>query len=160
MTSSEEHPLERLARLATSRKASTERLHTAIGHLLLKLEPHVEVGAFVVVDGHQLQRSRTMAHAGANPCEVLGWFFARPNGQDGFTHSELDRPVGETGYFMGDLNAPWNGPSRADLLAFARLAEKFVQAFVKREELNVTLLTEAGGLVDNAIAKLHSEAAS
>jgi hypothetical protein len=127
-------PISKLAKLAASRTVRTDRLCESVQAILAKLESHVEIGASVRVDKYTLSRHATRSNIGY----LDTWLFAEDQcGNDPYNSvyaCNLDRSVDSSGYIHGDFSAPYNGPSRADLIAFATRAPQFVAAFIEREE--------------------------
>jgi hypothetical protein len=150
------NPIERLAVLATQRTVRTDRLHGAVGVLLARLAAHVEVGDLVTVDGWTLARVLSRSNVGQSE----DWDFY-PHGADCANldgrSCDPDRPVGETGYLHGDFNAPWRGPSRADLLAFAKRAGAFVDALIAKHEKTLATLVAAEQAVQVAAAQIPEQ---
>jgi hypothetical protein len=138
-------PLDRLAALSTQRTASTRRLHGATRTLLDQLD-FVEVGTTVIALGlYTLERTSKRTNVGV----VRGWTFS----SDGRL-CDIDQPVNEEGYLHGDFNSPWKGPTRDDLIAFARYAGTFVDALVAHAVADIAALAKAQASVDAAAGKL------
>ena len=143
------NPIERLASLASSRSARTDRLHEATCALLSLLEPHVEAGASVDVGGYTLTRTKQRTNVGY----VHGWWFGTSS-QDDQTDSvscDIDRPIGSSGYVHGDFCCAYNGPTRSAVVAFAERAGRFVEELIEREERITAKLDKAQASVNVAI---------
>jgi hypothetical protein len=143
-------PIERLSALAAQNTARTDRLHEATCALLAMLEPHVEIGTTVTVDGRELRLQRLKSNVGYSD----GWAF-RLREYD--LCVLLTQPVDREGYLHGDFNAPWRGPSRGHLIAFAERAALFVAALLALEEKTSTALEVAQSSVESAIVSFSEE---
>jgi hypothetical protein len=119
-------PIDRLAQLASQRKARTNHLHEAIVALLDKLARHVPIGTRVSVGGYELRRVRLKSNVGYE----LMWRF----GSEGEDEVDLDSPLNVEGYLHGDFHAPYKGPSRRHLIAFAKNAGVFCSALIERQQ--------------------------
>jgi hypothetical protein len=138
--------LDRLARLASQRTARTDRLHEAACALLDKLNRHVPVGTRVSVGRYELCRAKLESNVGSD----IMWFFGQP-GEDAV---DLESPLDADGYLHGDFDAPYRGPSRHHLIAFAMRAGAFVAEFVARQEKENDELDAGPSEVESAIGKV------
>ena len=144
-------PLTRLAALSAQSRARTTVLEEQVGLLLAFLARREEDGGggvlpnvAVTVDGLRLTRYEGDSNVGTY--SGWRWRFTREKACD------LDRPCGASGYHHGDFHAPWRGPERADLIAFAARAGRFVAAFATRVEAEGQALAAAIGQVQAALA--------
>jgi hypothetical protein len=135
--------IEKLATLSAQRTARTDRLQEAAQALLSLLEPHVEAGTSVRVEVCTLG----FYNAKSNVGWYDGWCFGWTDEWDCERSVDIDRPVGGEGYVHGDFSCPWRGPTRANLIAFAARAGRFVDALIAREEkVNAALVTAQAAL--------------
>jgi hypothetical protein len=146
MTATQISPIDRLAVLSTQRTARTDRLHEAACALLSQLEDHAEVGTEVTVDSCTLSLVRVRSNVGYTDF----WLFS----DDGDESAHIEQPVGYEGYLHGDFHAATRGPSRANLIAFAVRADRFVAALIAREEATLAALAAAQTTTDSAAASL------
>jgi hypothetical protein len=138
MTATQISPIDRLSTLSAQRTARTDRLHEATQALLALLEPHVEAGTSVRIDGCSLGFYNVRSNVGT----WSDWSFGYTDEYDNERSVDIDRPVGAEGYVHGDFNCEWRGPTRANLIAFASRADRFVAALIAREEkINAALAT-------------------
>jgi hypothetical protein len=114
--------------------------------LLAQLEPHVELGDSVEVDGATLAYYRVKSDVGYTD------FFGFRADEDS-RRVYLERPVNSEGYMHGDFNAPLRGPSRSDLIAFGSRVARFVDALVAKHESVV-------GALGASIAKVGAAASA
>jgi hypothetical protein len=138
-------PLDRLAKLATQRTARTDRLEEATYALLAQLDAITSPGDGVEVDGYSLRRATLRSDVGVYET----WYFDTPE-----CCVNLDKPVGSNGYIHGDFSCEYHGPSRADLIAFARIATKLIEAFIATAAAEVAALDAAAKTVADAAQKL------
>lgn len=123
-------PLEKLASLSARRNARTDNLHSAARALLEQLEPHVQVGTGVEVNGVTLALKRLRSNVGYADF----WQLITQISEYDMHVCSLEQPVDGEGYLHGDFHAEWYGPSRGDLVAFATRAQRFVDALIAREQ--------------------------
>jgi hypothetical protein len=145
MTATQISPIDRLAVLSTQRTARTDRLHAAACALLSQLEDHAEVGTEVTVDSCTLRLVRVRSNVGYTDF----WLFS-----DGDESAHIEKPVGFEGYLHGDFHAALRGPSRANLIAFAARANRFVAALIAREEATLAALAVAQTTTESAATSL------
>lgn len=119
--------LDRLAHLSGQRTARTDRLADAADGVLRQLIALVDVGEHATVDGWTLRAIYVRTNLGGE----RGWSF---ESADGDSWCDLDCGVDRQGYRHGDFNASYRGPSRIQLVAFARRASGFVRAFSRQIE--------------------------
>jgi hypothetical protein len=144
-SSSTPSPLERLSTLATQRTARTDQLHEAALILLGRLEQRCAVGDCAVVDGCELSLVRKHSNVGYTDF----WMFT--NSRD---YCLLDCSLESERYLHGDFNVLLRGPSRSDLLEFAKRATRFVEKLVQNLETEVADLTTANGIVKSAVESM------
>lgn len=133
-------PLSRLAALAAQRRAKTSTLHAAVQRLLAALEPILDEGEVV------------KAHNGLR----LNWFTRRCNGnyygtgwnlEVGEDSCDPSEAVDSTGYYRGQFDLPYRGPSREQLVMLARLAPELITRATEQIEAEIDEVEAAAGKV-------------
>ena len=64
--------------------------------------------------------------------------------------SDLASQVDAEGYTHGDFSHPWSGPSRAELIAFAARASRFVAKLIEKQSAENEALETAAVQVESA----------
>ncbi len=147
MTASTLSPIDRLAKLATQRTARSASLHDAVCDLLTDIEDYVPMGTRVDVDGWSLIRGALRSNVGSSK---MWWFHGLCEAPcDLETESGDDEDSKH--YLHGDFHAVYRGPTRAELIAFAERAGRFVEALIAKFEAENAAL-EKGDLVIRAAA--------
>jgi hypothetical protein len=123
------NPIDRLSKLSAQRTARTDRLRDATIALLHKLYERCEVGDKATVDGCTLAFG---CIEGRNYYSKT-WFLTTSTEDEG-VDSVCDLYESSDGYYGGDFDLPRQGARRADLIAFAQRAERFVAALIARLE--------------------------
>jgi hypothetical protein len=118
--------LDRLGTLSHQRTVRTNRLYESVRLLLSQLEAYIEVGESVTVAGYTLKYTRLYSNVGHSD---LWAFYDSQDDEDG-CDCYLNRPVGSNGYLHNDFHCAISGPTRSDLLTFARYSKAFVDAFI------------------------------
>jgi hypothetical protein len=141
--------LERIAELATQRKAATERLEAAVHTLLDRLSKVCELGTRVTVSGDTLQLVKVRSNIGYDHF----WLYEPGDDEDS---CHLDEPVGGERFLHGDFSARLQGPNRSQLLRFARRAELFVSALVSLHESDIEACNRAADSVEAAAESVEA----
>lgn len=136
MTNPTLDPISKLAVLAAHRNTRTDRLHVAVVQTLLRLEPHVEPGTTVTVDGCTLGYSEVRSNVGT----ARVWSFESDGGE---SCSDMALDVGAERYLHGDFNHLLSGPTRDILIDFAVRAAEFVAQLTAGAEADVAALDSA-----------------
>lgn len=142
-------PIDRLAKLATQRTARSASLHDAVKDLLTDIEDYVPLGTTVSVDGWSLTRGTLRSNVGYNQ---MWWL---EGGDDG-SRCDLETDVDAEKYLHGDFSAPYRGPTRAELIACAQRAGRFVEALIAKFEAENAAL-ESGEAAVKATATTLAE---
>jgi hypothetical protein len=138
------NPIDRLSALSAQRTARTDRLRDATLALLAKLSEHCEVGDTATVDDCIL----TFGCVTGRNYYGKTWFLTTC-GEHAGEDCVCDLYESSDGYYGGDFDLPRRGARRADLIAFAQRAERFVAALIVRLEKQNAKLAEGS----DAIAK-------